>query len=105
MKKQGILKLLRKNNYIVILRPDKGDGKVIMGRDVYIRKICEVIKHRTKFNKSSIDPTFIREDQPQRFLRSMEDKKIFNKETYEKIYASCSNMAFIYGMGHLNFTN
>ena len=60
MKKQGILKRLRKNNNIVILRPDKGDGTII-SRDVYIQKIFEIIKDRTKFKELSIDPTIKRE--------------------------------------------
>ena len=60
MKKHGILKRLRKNNNIVILRPDKGDGTII-GRDVYIQKIFEIIKDRTKFKELSIEPTIIRE--------------------------------------------
>ena len=32
MKKHGIFKRLRKNNNTVILRPDKGDGTVIIER-------------------------------------------------------------------------
>ena len=51
MKKHGILKRLRKNNNIVILRPDKGDGTVTIDRDVYIQKIFEIIKDRTKFKE------------------------------------------------------
>ena len=51
MKKHGILKRLCKNNNIVILRPDKCHGTVIMDRHVYIQKIFEIIKDRTKFNR------------------------------------------------------
>ena len=68
-----------------------------MDRDVYIRKIFEIIKGRTKFKELPTDPTIIREGQRQRFLRSMENKNIFTKETYEKIYPSGSKPAFIYG--------
>ena len=53
MKKDGILKRLCKNNNIVILRPDKGDGTIIMGRDVYIQKIFKIIKDRIKFKELS----------------------------------------------------
>ena len=61
MKKHGILKRLHKNNNIVILRPDKGNGTVTMDRDVYIQKIFEIIKDRKKLKKLSRDPTIIRE--------------------------------------------
>ena len=97
MEKHGILKQLCKNNNIVTLRQDKGDGTVIMARDVYIRKIFEIIKDRTKLKEISTDLTTIREGQLQRFLRSMKDKKIFTKEKYEKIYANDSKAIFIRG--------
>ena len=53
MKKDGMLKRLCKNNNKVILRPDKGDGTIIMGRDVYIQKIFKIIKDRIKFKELS----------------------------------------------------
>ena len=81
----------------MILRPDKGDGTIIIDRDVYFQKIFEIIKDRTKFKRLSTDPTIIREGQLQRILRSMKDKNIFTKENYENIYPSSSKPAFIYG--------
>ena len=92
----GILKRLCKNNNIVILQPDKGDGTVIMDRAVYIRKIFEIIKDWTKLKEWSTDPTIIKERKLQRFLRSMKYKNIFTKENYEKIYPSGSKPGFIY---------
>ena len=96
MKKHGILKRLRKNNNIVILRPNKGDDTVILERDVHIKKIFEIIKDRTKFKELSTESRIIREGQLQSFLRSMRDKNIFTKGNYEKIYPSGSKLAFIY---------
>ena len=57
MKKHGILKQLRKNNNIVILRPDKGDGTGIIDRNIFIQKIFEIIKNCTKLKEISTDPT------------------------------------------------
>ena len=96
MKKHRILKQLHKNYNVVILRPDKDHGTVIIDRDVYIQKIFAIIKDRTKFKELSTDPT-IREGQLQRFFRSMKAKNIFTEENYEKIYPSGSKPAFIYG--------
>ena len=47
----GILQRLCKNNNIVILQPDKGNGTVIIDRAVYIRKIFEIIKDWTKLKE------------------------------------------------------
>ena len=105
MKKHRLLKQLCKNNNIVILRPGKDHGTVIMDRDVYIWKIFEIIQDCTKLKNLSTDPTVIRKGQLQRFLRSMKDKKIFNKDSYEKIYPSGSKPAFLHSMGHLKFTS
>ena len=68
-----------------------------MDKHVYIQKIFEIIKDRTKFKELSTDSTIIREGQLQRFLRSMK-YQIFTKETYEKIYPCGSQPAFIYGI-------
>ena len=48
MKKHGIFKQLYKNNDIVILQPDNGDGTAIIDRYVYIWKMFEIINDRTK---------------------------------------------------------
>ena len=79
MKKYEISKRLCKNNNIIILRPDKGHGTVIIARNVYIEKIFEIIKYGPKFKELSTDPTIIREVQLQRLLRSMNGKNIFTK--------------------------
>ena len=58
MKKRGIFKRLSKNNNIVILLPDKNNGTVVMDRDVYIRKIFDIINNRTKFKELSADQQY-----------------------------------------------
>ena len=45
------------------LQTDKGDGTVIMDRDVHIQKIFEIMKDRTKFKALLTDPTIIGEGQ------------------------------------------
>ena len=46
-----ILKKLRTRKDIVIVRPDKGTGVVILDRDIYDRKILEIINDTTRFKK------------------------------------------------------
>ena len=43
LRKHGILKKLRTRKDIVIVRPDKGSGVVILDRDIYHRKILEIM--------------------------------------------------------------
>ena len=74
LRKHGILRKLRTRKDIVIVRPDKGSGVVILDRDIYDRKILEIINDTTKFKKLKDNPTLTREGQLQRFLRKVKDK-------------------------------
>ena len=74
LKKHGILKRLRNNQEIVILRPDKGNGIVIMNRKDYICGMNNIINDRSKFKLLTEDPTSLREGQLQRFLRKLKNE-------------------------------
>ena len=53
----NILKELSKDTNIIISRPDKGHGVVILGKNGYIDKMTEKISNNTKFKKiDHIDP-------------------------------------------------
>ena len=58
--KHDILKKLRRNKNIVVLKPDKGNGVVILDRSDYSRKILEIIENTGKFVKLDNDPTIKR---------------------------------------------
>ena len=97
LKKHGILKRLRTNKDIVITRPDKGNGIVILDKTFYEEKILRLISDVNKFRKLNEDPTLTREGQLQRFLRKIKDKGLFDDNTYKKIYPSGSKPVTIYG--------
>ena len=67
--KHGILKRLRNNQEIVILRPDKGNSVVITNRKNYICDMNNIIHDRSKFKLLTTDPRSLREEQFQRFLK------------------------------------
>ena len=105
LKKHRILKRLANNKDIVILRPDKGSGTVILNRDEYIKKLSDIISDTSKFKKLSADPTLLREGQLQSSLRNLKNKKFFTKEVYDKIYPSGSKPASIYGLPKIHKLN
>ena len=98
LRKHKILKKLRTRQDIVIVRPDNGSGVVILDRDIYYRKILEIINDTAKFKKPKDNPTLTRERQLQRFLRKIKDKYLFDENTYKKIYPCGSKPATIYGL-------
>ena len=67
---------------MVILRPDKGYGTVILDWEEYVKKIYAIINDTCKFKKLPFDPTVLREGQLQRFLRTLKNKKFFTDESY-----------------------
>ena len=98
LRKHGILKKLRTRKDIAIVRPDKGSGVVILDRDIYDRKLLEIINDSTKFKKLKDNPTLNRKGQLQRLLRKIKDKNLFDENAYKKIYPCGSKSATIYGL-------
>ena len=90
--KHKILKRL-KHNKDIILRPDKGNGVVVIGKVVYNRAMAELLNDNSKFKKLEFDLTLCREGQLQRFLRKLKKNGILDSNTYCKIYPTGSQTA------------
>ena len=107
LKKHRILKRLKSNSNIVIMKPDKGNGVVILDRVVYEKSIHNIIDDRSKFTKLQQDVTIKREKQLQRFLRELKQDNFFTETQYKRIYPNGSKPALIYGLPkmHKSFTS
>ena len=92
-----VLRNLRKNKDIIITKPNKGNGGVILDRKLYDNAIQEIISDTSKFEKLNEDPTLKCEASLQRFLRKLKHKNFFNENEYDKLYPSGSALALIYG--------
>ena len=68
------MKKLRNRKYIVIVRPDKGSGVVILDRDIYDQKVLEIINDMAEFKKLKDNPTLTREGRLQRFSETSRTK-------------------------------
>ena len=98
LKKHGILKKLRLKKDIVILKPDKGNGVVILNRTDYVNQVLGIINDTSKFKTLDEDPTIKREGQLQRYIRKLKNGNIINERVYDKIYPKGSLPARIYGL-------
>ena len=85
LRQHCVLRKLRKNKEIVITKPDKGNGIVILDRKLYNKAIEEIISDTCKFEKLNEDPTLKRETSLQRFLRKLKQKNNFNEIEYDKL--------------------
>jgi len=97
LRKHKILEVLRSNNDIIILKPDKGNGVVVMNRKDYYDGIFTIINDTSKVKLLKEDPTQKRENHLQRTLRNLKKKGFINTVDYDNIYPIGSQPARIYG--------
>ena len=97
LRQHRVLRNLRKNKDIVINKPDKGNGVVILDRKLYDNAIQELISDTSKVEKLNEDPTLKREALLEHFLCKLKQKNFFNENEYDKLYPSGSAPARIYG--------
>ena len=103
------LKKLSKNKNIVILRPDEGNGVVILNRIDYINKVESLLSDASKFKKLDIemlDLCLKRENKLIRFLREkLLKQKSIPDDIYKEIYPSGSTPGVLYGLLKVHKTN
>ena len=101
LRQHRVLRNLRKNKDIVITKPDKGNGVVILDRKLYNNTIEEIISDTSKFEKLSEGPILKREASLKRF-RKLKQKNFFNEIEYDKLHPSGSAPARIYGTSKMH---
>ena len=74
--KHGIMKMLPRNKDIIIVKPDKGNGLIILDRVMYNNSLSALICDVSKFRKLRGDETIKRERELQRFFRKLK-KEVF----------------------------
>jgi len=107
LKKHGILKKLRGDQNIVIVKPDKGNGVVILNKADYNTSLMSIISDTNKFKLLEDDPTLKREGQLKRFLPKLKKnykKDFFSTKEYDRIYPKGSVPARIYGLPKMHKT-
>ena len=98
IKTHKVLKSLRKNSNIVVLKPDKGNNVVAVNKTDNIKGILDIINDTNKFAKLESDPTTYKEDSLQRLLCNLQKNGKIDKDIYSSIYPSDSQPAHIYGL-------
>ena len=95
------LKALRSDKSIIITRPDKGRGTVILDKDEYISKVETILSDTTKFKCITDDPfKYITklEDKLARLLRKYLKLKLITKEIFNYLFSSGSTLGILYGL-------
>ena len=96
------LKALRIDPSIVILKPDKGNGVVILNKADYESKMNSIIQDCTKFTLINDNDWFKRilrhEDQVNRYLYKLCQEKIIDKPLQDHLHLSSSCPGILYGL-------
>ena len=103
-KTHKILKELLRNKNIAVLKPDKGNGVVVLNKSDYNTGLRKIIDDPTKFKPLENDPTAQREAMLQRFLRKLKTNGHLDDVTYGNIYPTGSQPARIYGLPKMQKT-
>lgn len=93
---------LRRNNNLIITKPDKGSGVVILSKSDYIQKMNNILEDQTKFERvgpaSSCDNTAGVESRLQKRLLELFKAKLLPESVYRSIRPTGSQRPRMYGL-------
>ena len=103
-----ILKSLSQRDDIILCRPDKGKGVVLLNKDDYIDKMNHILSDTSKF--SEIGPPeysliYKIEDKINRNLKQLKDDSILPDHTYRSLYSTGSSFGILYGLPKVHKDN
>ena len=100
---------LCRNKDLIISRPDKRNGVVILNRQDYVCKVYSILEDASKF--SPMDKDFLeicqkRENKLIRFIRdSLLKKKLISNTVYQDLFPSGSTPGILYGLPKVHKIN
>ncbi|CAF3304271.1 unnamed protein product [Rotaria sp. Silwood2] len=100
-----ILLKLSKDLSILITKPDKGRGVVILDRNDYIEKLEKILSDNKKFKLLNQDPTISRENALTTVLRQMKNEEYLTQQEYKYIKPVGSVPARLYGLPKVHKNN
>ncbi|CAF4673899.1 unnamed protein product [Rotaria sp. Silwood1] len=93
-----LLQKLKEDTSIIITRPDKGRGVVLMDKQDYVNKIQSILNDSSKFSSLSEDPTLARENSLKSILRKLHDQGQIKDQFYYLARPTGSNPGRLYGL-------
>ncbi|CAF2853770.1 unnamed protein product [Rotaria sp. Silwood2] len=94
----NVLKNLKEDKSIVVTRPDKGRGVVLLDKVDYLSKMHTILNDSTKFSFLSYDPTIIRETKLIKLLNKLLDEGTISKDFYNLAKPFGSIPGRLYGL-------
>ena len=83
------------------MKPDKGNGVVILDKDDYNQKIDTILADTSKFQLLNEDPvkvTLQRENQVKSLLKKLKAENALSEKNYNELYPTGSRIGILYGL-------
>ena len=97
---------LCRNKNIVIIRPDKGNGVVILNRVDYVNKVLTLLGDRSEFSKLDGDALELCLKREIKLMRLLRDKLLkenrISEEVYQQLCPSGSTPGILYGLPNVH---
>ena len=100
-----IIKDLKKDTSIYIMKLDKGNGVVVIDRDDYTKKMKDILSDKDKFLQLDGDPTSLsikRENKVKTFLRTLKKNGTISEPVYNKLFLFGSRLGILYGLPNVH---
>ena len=91
-----MIKNLRKR--IVILKPDKGQGVVLIKKDDYTKSMQEIFADKSKFKSIDHDSTITRVENIKRYIQTMFNRGEISEEEKKEMWMKGANRARARGL-------
>jgi hypothetical protein len=99
---------LKDGESISIVKPDKGNGVVILDKNDYNSKMEDILQDTTKFERSMDDPvklTLQRENRLKRLLTTLKKSESISPASYEQLLPTGSRIGILYGLPKVHKNN
>ena len=85
------------------MKPDKGNGVVILDKDDYNKKMDAILSYMSKFlNEDPVKVTLQREKQVKSLLKKLKAANSLNEKTYNALYPTGSRRGILYGLSKVH---
>ena len=98
----NILKNLKSNKDIIICKPDKGRGTVILDKANYVEKMNVILNEQNNFEKLSYQEfpkhALNLEDRANRLIKDMKNQGTISENEYKSLYVTGGGPGIMYGL-------
>ncbi|CAF3650056.1 unnamed protein product [Rotaria sp. Silwood1] len=102
---RSVLMHLKEDKSLVITRPDKGRGVVLMNKNEYLSKMYAIVNDSSKFKRLSTDPTVAREQNLIKLLNRLLKEKSITEQFFKMSCPKGSNPGRLYGLPKIHKDN